>query len=120
MLRHLKTIPNQFTAFRLLLIPILWIFAFLQLPFYIGVGLIIALLTDALDGPIAGWFVEDSVIGYLVAPRDIDAMADRLVWLLRNPDQARAMGQAGRAMVERHSLDRSIEAHERLYRSLVL
>ncbi|NIO68484.1 MAG: glycosyltransferase [Anaerolineae bacterium] len=64
--------------------------------------------------------VEDGVTGYLVAPRDIDAMADRLVRLLRNPDQARAMGQAGRAKMQQHSLDRSIEAHEQLYRSLVL
>jgi 1,2-diacylglycerol 3-alpha-glucosyltransferase len=64
--------------------------------------------------------MEDGVNGYLVAPRDIDAMADRLVLLLRDPVEARAMGQAGRAMVERHSLDRSIEAHEELYRSLVL
>jgi len=75
---------------------------------------------------IAAWassmpeFVEDGVTGYLVAPRDIDAMADRLVRLLRNPDQARAMGQAGRAKMQQHSLDRSIEAHEQLYRSLVL
>jgi 1,2-diacylglycerol 3-alpha-glucosyltransferase len=65
--------------------------------------------------------VEDGVTGYLVAPRDIEAMADRLVLLLRNPAQARAMGQAGRAkMMQKHSLDRSIEAYERLYRSLVL
>jgi glycosyltransferase involved in cell wall biosynthesis len=64
--------------------------------------------------------MEDGVNGYLVASRDIDAMADRLVLLLQNPVQARAMGQAGRAMAERHSLDRSIEAHEELYRSLVL
>jgi len=64
--------------------------------------------------------VEDGVTGYIVAPRDIDAIAHRLVRLLRNPDQARAMGQAGRAKMQKHSLDRSIEAHERLYRSLVL
>lgn len=64
--------------------------------------------------------VEDGVNGYLVAPRDIDAMADRLVLLLRNPAQARAMGQIGRARAENHSLDSSIEAHERLYRSLVV
>ena len=64
--------------------------------------------------------MEEGINGYLVAPRDIDAMADRLVRLLRNPDQARAMGQAGRAKMQRHSLDRSIEAHEELYRSLVL
>jgi len=64
--------------------------------------------------------VEDDVTGYLITPRDIDAMADRLVSLLRNPVQARAMGQTGRAMMGEHLLDRSIEAYERLYQSLVI
>ena len=63
--------------------------------------------------------MEDGVTGYLVAPGNSDAMADRLVWLLQNPAQAKAMGQKGRGWVEKHSLDSSIRAHERLYRSLV-
>lgn len=64
-------------------------------------------------------FVQDSVAGYLVPPRDIDAMANRLVLLLQNPIQANAMGTAGRAMMEKHLLGHSIRAHEQLYRSLV-
>jgi len=64
--------------------------------------------------------VEDGVTGYLVAPGDSDAMADRLVWLLQNPARAKAMGHEGRERVEPHSLDSSVKAHERLYRSLAV
>jgi phosphatidylglycerophosphate synthase len=48
-----KTIPNQLTGIRFLLIPILWVFALMRVPFYIGIGLIIATVTDALDGHMA-------------------------------------------------------------------
>jgi phosphatidylglycerophosphate synthase len=50
MLRYFRTIPNQITGVRLLLIPALWIFAFMKLPHYVGAGMIVAALTDALDG----------------------------------------------------------------------
>lgn len=52
-LEQLKTIPNGLSALRLVLIPILWAPAFMKLPFYVGAGLIIAGLTDFLDGFIA-------------------------------------------------------------------
>jgi cardiolipin synthase len=83
MLQHLKTIPNQLTALRLLLIPILWVFAFLDLPSYVAVGLIITLLTDALDGPIARWLNQVTEFG-----SKLDSLADNLltlsavIWLL--------------------------------------
>ena len=64
--------------------------------------------------------VEDGISGYLVAPGNSDGMADRLVWLLQNPAQAKAMGKRGREAAEKHSLDRSIGAHERLYSSLAV
>lgn len=44
--------------------------------------------------------VSDDV-GFLVPVGDAEAMADRLFWLLTNPDQRREMGQNGREMVER-------------------
>ncbi len=64
-------------------------------------------------------FVEDGVSGYLVAPRDAEAMAARLAELLRDPARARAMGQAGRRLAEAHSAEASVQAHERLYRDVV-
>jgi phosphoheptose isomerase len=39
--------------------------------------------------------VQDGVTGYLVPPKDPDALAVRLACLLRSPDLARAMGSAG-------------------------
>jgi len=39
--------------------------------------------------------------GYVVGGRDVDALAERLVALLSDPDTARAMGEKGRAWVER-------------------
>jgi 1,2-diacylglycerol 3-alpha-glucosyltransferase len=62
--------------------------------------------------------VSDGVNGYLVAPEDVTAMAERLVTLLRDPKGAIRMGRAGRAIAERHALHRALDVHERLYQSL--
>ena len=62
--------------------------------------------------------VEDGMTGHLVAPHDVEAMAGRIASLLRDPSQAKAMGQAGRGKAENHSLDSSVKAHEHLYQSL--
>jgi glycosyltransferase involved in cell wall biosynthesis len=64
-------------------------------------------------------FVEDGRNGYLVPPRDVDALGERLAFLVDNPDHARALGRAGRALAEAHSPERTLEAHERVYRELV-
>ena len=49
--------------------------------------------------------VEDGVTGYLVALRDVAALADRVAWLLANPEQRREMGARLRArLLDRHSL----------------
>ena len=64
-------------------------------------------------------FVSDGESGYLVKPQDITAMADRIVWLIQNLQQARAMGQAGLRIVLKHSLKHSIDAHLTLYESLL-
>jgi glycosyltransferase involved in cell wall biosynthesis len=63
-------------------------------------------------------FVADGVNGCLAPPGDVPAMAERLEFLLANPERAAAMGLAGRALAERHSLAHSFEAHTRLYQGL--
>ena len=45
--------------------------------------------------------VEDGISGYLVPERDVDSLVDKLNALLAHPEQWPAMGQAGRAFVER-------------------
>lgn len=43
--------------------------------------------------------VEDGVTGFLVPPNDARALADRIRWLRQHPEQARRMGERGRARV---------------------
>lgn len=45
--------------------------------------------------------VVDHLTGYLVPPRDPRALANRLAFLCRHPDLARALGRAGRLRVRR-------------------
>lgn len=44
--------------------------------------------------------VVDGVTGHLVPPNDAEAMGQAMLALFENPEQARAMGQAGRARCE--------------------
>jgi glycosyltransferase involved in cell wall biosynthesis len=46
--------------------------------------------------------VIDGITGYIVARDDVDAMADRVGRLLREPALARRLGNAGRRHVEQH------------------
>jgi glycosyltransferase involved in cell wall biosynthesis len=46
--------------------------------------------------------VEDGVTGYLVPPRQKDALAEGLVRLLRDPEATRRMGEAGKRRFERN------------------
>ena len=64
--------------------------------------------------------VRDGVDGFLVAPGDVDAMADRLARLAADADLRRRMGEAGSASVrERYSVERLLDDVDRLYRSLL-
>ena len=59
--------------------------------------------------------VSDGQNGYLVDPGDAEAMTRRVVELLRDPEQARAMGLAGREYVERYaSLEMMVSGYEDL------
>jgi glycosyltransferase involved in cell wall biosynthesis len=54
-------------------------------------------VTDVADNRA---IVPDGVAGYVVAPDDAEAMAERVRQLLADPDRRRAMGEAGRRHVE--------------------
>lgn len=58
--------------------------------------------------------IEDRITGRLVPPRDPEALADGIVDVLSDPEQARAMGRAARARLqENFTLERSAAATER-------
>jgi glycosyltransferase involved in cell wall biosynthesis len=64
--------------------------------------------------------ILDGITGYLVAPADSQAMANAIINLLQNPDKARAMGAAGKRLVEGNfSKKAMVEKYENLYKSLI-
>ena len=44
--------------------------------------------------------IVDGVTGFLVDPHDVDAIANRVIHLLKDPDEARRLGENGRRRVE--------------------
>jgi colanic acid/amylovoran biosynthesis glycosyltransferase len=63
--------------------------------------------------------VQDGKSGFLVPERDVDALAEKLVYLIRHPEIWPEMGQAGRAYVEEHHdinklNDQLVETYQRL------
>jgi glycosyltransferase involved in cell wall biosynthesis len=64
--------------------------------------------------------VEDKVSGFLVSPKDSRALAQRILYLLENPQIRHQMGQAGRArVVEQFSVERMVTQLQGFYDELV-
>jgi len=64
--------------------------------------------------------VRDGEDGFLVAPGDVEALADRLAELATDDALRERMGKAARARVrERYSVERLVDDVDRLYRSLL-
>ena len=62
--------------------------------------------------------VEDGVTGFLVAPGDHAAMGARLAEVLAQPQQARALGRAGREkMAHAHAHSLTLDQHDALYQA---
>ena len=54
--------------------------------------------------------------GILFPVGDSARLADAMQRIIDQPDEARAMGQAGQAAMQTYSLDHIIELHETLYK----
>src|SRR5580765_6667442 len=64
--------------------------------------------------------VRDGVDGFLVEPGDVEAAADRLAALARDPELRERLGTAARKDIrERYSVARLVDDVDRLYRSLL-
>jgi phosphatidylinositol alpha 1,6-mannosyltransferase len=64
-----------------------------------AVPVVAARATGAID------LIEDGVNGFLVPPRDVDAYADAIAELVRDPARAAAAGTAGHAMAQAYVWD---------------
>jgi phosphatidylglycerophosphate synthase len=72
--RQLGTVPNQLTAARLALVPVLWAVALVGEPVWLGVGVIVASVTDMLDGWLSRRWNQTSEFG-----ARLDSVADHLL-----------------------------------------
>jgi glycosyltransferase involved in cell wall biosynthesis len=63
--------------------------------------------------------VEDGVTGFLVPPRDADALADRLAYLRRHPDERRRMGARAAERIQRHELRQQVASIVEILESVV-
>jgi glycosyltransferase involved in cell wall biosynthesis len=57
--------------------------------------------------------------GFLVTPRDVEAMADKIAYLLSHPQRAAQIGLRGLRLADHRSLARTVDAHLSLYRELL-
>lgn len=65
--------------------------------------------------------VDDGVNGYLIPPKDVDALTEKLKMLIDDAELRQKMGIAGRQKAEREfSLDVVIEKHLRIYNELIV
>jgi glycosyltransferase involved in cell wall biosynthesis len=64
--------------------------------------------------------VHNTINGFLHQPNDVDAFADSLTHLIHNPVQARQMGQVGRRLAEKHSIQYALNQHENLYQKTIV
>ncbi len=72
----------------------------------------------AVDATCIPELVIDGENGFLVSPRDTDAMADRLGTIISNPSLAEQMGRVGCIVVQEHSSTTALNKHEVLYQEL--
>jgi len=73
----------------------------------------------AVDATCIPELVKDNINGFLVQSNDVDAFADSLTHLICNPERARQMGQLGRELAEKHSVQSALDRHEDLYRKTI-
>lgn len=64
--------------------------------------------------------VKDGVTGFIVPPSNPEALADKLAYLIHNPDLRRRMGEEGRKrVVEQFDIRQTARKYEELYRSVL-
>jgi glycosyltransferase involved in cell wall biosynthesis len=74
-------------------------------------------VATAVDGSVEA--VSDGIDGYLCPPGDLSAIAGRVIRLLKNPEEAKGMGQRGSETVDEWDQDTMVRKQEELYEKLL-
>jgi len=59
--------------------------------------------------------VRDGVNGFIMQPHDVQGMARKILYLLKHPEEARAMGNTGKGMVQEFDIRKMLGQQELLY-----
>ena len=110
-----RDIPEIMHSIDLLVLTSLWEGLPRVLPQAMASGIPVV-ATDVDGSPEA---VKNGLNGFLLPPGDVTGMARKVVYLLKNPEVARAMGQKGRALVEEFNILKMVEDQETLYAKLI-
>jgi glycosyltransferase involved in cell wall biosynthesis len=110
-----KDIPDILNATDIVVLTSLWEGLPRVFPQAMAAG--IPVVATAVDG--APEAIKDGINGFLVSPGDIQGMAEKIIFLLQHPDQAREMGQQGRALVAEFDSYKMIQQQENLYEELL-
>jgi glycosyltransferase involved in cell wall biosynthesis len=63
--------------------------------------------------------IKNDINGYLLPPKDINGIAEKVIYLIRHPEKASEMGEKGKSLVEEFSIWKMLEQQEELYASLL-
>ena len=61
--------------------------------------------------------VDDKRSGLLLHPQNVDGLAEKMIWLLQNPEEARKMGQVGQKTSQQYNHETILSKHLQLYQS---
>ena len=100
------------------------VFCFLTLGEPLGIAILEAMacgkpvIASKIGGPAE--IVKDAETGFLVNPRDTEAIAERIIRLIKDGKLRKKMGRKARKIVvEKYSLEKISEEYHKLYRSLI-
>lgn len=72
--------------------------------------------TDVDGAPEA---IEHGINGFLTPPKDVHAMAEKVIYLIRHPKEAQEMGKKGRDLVDEFDIWKMLAQQQALYASLL-
>jgi glycosyltransferase involved in cell wall biosynthesis len=110
-----RDIPEILAATDIFVLTSLWEGLPRVLPQAMAMG--IPIVATSVDGTPEA--VINGMNGFLVEPRDVEAMAEKIVYLLDHSEEATTMGNRGKEMVAEFDIRKMVKEQEDLYMRLL-